>query len=153
GFYGVSFWMPTIIKSMGVTSPLRIGFLTAIPYSAATIVMLLTSRSGDLRRERRWHVAIPALSGGIGLVLSAVWAGSTTMAMAALTLATSGIVTSLPLFWSLPTSFLRGTAAAAGIALINSIGNLGGFVGPYAVGFIKDMTRSTNVGMYMLGGC
>lgn len=150
GLYGVSFWLPTLIKQTGVADPLSVGLLTAIPYGAAVIAMVLVARSADRTRERRWHIAIPALAGAIGLVLSAVWHANTTLAMAALTLGTMGILTTLPLFWSLPTAFLAGTGAAAGIALINSLGNLAGFLSPYAVGWLKDTTRSTDSGMYLL---
>jgi len=150
GLYGVSFWLPSIIKATGVKDAFQIGMLTAIPYGSAVLAMIVVSRSADRLRERRWHIAIPAVLGAIGLVLSAVWGQSTVLAMAALTLATMGILTTLPLFWSLPTSFLAGAGAAAGIALINSVGNLAGFVSPFLVGWLKDMTQSTNAGMYML---
>ena len=150
GLYGVSFWLPTIIKATGVKDALQIGLLTAIPYGCAVVAMILVSRSADRTRERRWHIAVPALLGAVGLVLSVLWGQSTVLAMAALTLATMGILTTLPLFWSLPTSFLAGAGAAAGIALINSLGNLAGFVSPFAVGWLKDMTQSTNAGMYLL---
>ena len=112
--------------------------------------MILVSRSADARRERRWHVVIPALAGSVGLVLSTLLSGDPAMAMAALSLATFGIITTLPLFWSLPTAYLGGVAAAAGIALINSLGNLAGFVSPFLIGKIKDATQSTDAGMFML---
>lgn len=150
GLYGVSFWLPTIIKATGVTDTFNIGLLTAIPYATAAVAMILIGHSADLRRERRWHVAIPAVLGCVGLILSTVYDHNTLLAMAALTLATVGIITVLPLFWSLPTAFLGGAAAAAGIALINSLGNLAGFVSPYLVGWLKDQTHSTNSGMYVL---
>jgi len=150
GLYGVSFWLPTLIKQTGVADPFSVGLLTAIPYGAAVVAMVLVARSADRLRERRWHIAIPAVVGAVGLVLSAVWHTDTTLAMAALTLGTMGILTTLPLFWSLPTAFLAGTGAAAGIALINSLGNLAGFLSPYAVGWLKDATQSTDSGMYML---
>ncbi|MBP0629495.1 MULTISPECIES: MFS transporter [unclassified Cupriavidus] len=153
GLYGVSFWLPTIIKQTGVKSALDIGLLTAIPYGCAVIGMVLVAHSADRSGERRWHIAIPALLGSFGLLLSVQWATNTTLAMCALTLATIGILTTLPLFWSLPTSFLAGTGAAAGIALINSLGNLAGFLSPYAVGWLKDLTRSTDSGMYLLAAC
>ena len=152
GLYGVSFWLPTIIKATGVKDALQIGFLTAIPYGSAVVAMILVSRSADRSRERRWHIAIPALLGAAGLVLSAVWGQNTVLAMTALTVATMGILTTLPLFWSLPTAFLAGAGAAAGIALINSLGNLAGFVSPFLVGWLKDLTQTTNTGMYMLAG-
>ncbi|BDC39040.1 MFS transporter [Paraburkholderia terrae] len=150
GLYGVSFWLPTIIKSTGVTDAFTIGLLSAIPFAAAVVAMVFVARSADRMRERRWHVAVPGFVGALGLVLSVVWAHDTTLAMAGLTLATMGILTTLPLFWSLPTSFLAGTGAAAGIALINSIGNLAGFLSPYAVGWLKQATAGNAAGMYML---
>ncbi|HEY8025251.1 MAG TPA: MFS transporter [Burkholderiaceae bacterium] len=152
GLYGVGFWLPTLIKAGGVQGNLQIGLLSAIPYIAATLVMIPVGRSADRRREHRWHVAIPAFAGCIGLILSTVYADNTWLAMAALTLATVCIITSLPLFWSLPTAFLGGVAAAAGIALINSLGNLAGFVSPYLVGWLKDSTHSTTWGMLALAG-
>jgi len=152
GLYGVSFWLPTIIKSTGVTDAFMIGLLSAIPFAAAVVAMVFVARSADRLRERRWHIAIPGFVGALGLVLSVVWAHDTTLAMAALTLATMGILTTLPLFWSLPTAFLAGTGAAAGIAMINSIGNLAGFLSPYAVGWLKQATSANDAGMYMLAG-
>jgi D-galactonate transporter len=150
GLYGVSFWLPTIIKATGVTDAFMIGLLSAIPFAAAVVGMVLVARSADRKRERRWHIALPALAGAIGLMLSVVWAHDTLLAMASLTLATMGILTTLPLFWSLPTAFLAGTGAAAGIAMINSIGNLAGFLSPYAVGWLKQATAANDSGMYML---
>ncbi|WP_118183152.1 MFS transporter [Paraburkholderia phosphatilytica] len=150
GLYGVGFWLPTIIKSTGVTDAFTIGLLSAIPFAAAVVAMLIVARSADRRRERRWHVALPAFAGAVGLLLAVVWAHDTTLAMAALTLATMGIITTLPLFWSLPTAFLAGTGAAAGIAMINSIGNLAGFLSPYAVGWLRQATGANDSGMYML---
>lgn len=150
GLYGISFWLPTIIKATGVKDVLDISLLTAIPYGFAVVAMVLVGRSADRHQERRWHVAIPGLLGALGLVLSVMWRGDTVLAMAALTLATMGIMCTLPLFWSLPTSFLVGAGAAAGIALINSLGNLAGFVSPYMMGWLKDLTKSTDAGMYVL---
>jgi MFS family permease len=150
GLYGVSFWLPTIIKATGVKDAFQIGLLSAIPFAAAVVAMILVARSADKRRERRWHVALSGLAGALGLVLSVTWAHNTTLALAALTLATAGIITSLPLFWSLPTAFLAGAGAAAGIAMVNSIGNLAGFLSPYAVGWLKQVTGANDSGMYML---
>ena len=152
GLYGVGFWLPTIIKATGVAGVLNIGLLSAIPSAVAIVGMIFVSGSSDKHRERRWHVAIPAIMGAIGLIFSVVFSSNTLLAMIALSLATFGIVTTFPLFWSLPTAYLRGTAAAAGIALITSLGNLSGFVSPYLIGIIKDATNSTNAGMYMLAG-
>jgi D-galactonate transporter len=150
GLYGVSFWMPTIIKAMGVSRAFDIGLLSAIPSAVAIIGMLCVSHSSDKHRERRWHVAIPAILGAIGLLLSILFSGSTWLAMIGLSLGTFGITTTFPLFWSLPTAYLRGAAAAAGIALINSFGNLSGFISPYFIGMIKDATKSTNTGLYII---
>lgn len=150
GLYGIGFWLPTIIRATGVTQPLAIGWLTAIPYGVAGLVMLAVSASSDRRLERRWHVAIPAALGGLGLLLSTLFAHNTTLAMAAMTLATAGIVTALPLFWSLPTALLGGAAAAAGLAMINSIGNLAGFASPYAVGLASGAMHDTRIGMVIL---
>lgn len=150
GLYGVGFWLPTIISGMGVKDPLEVGFLTAIPYAAGAIGMVLVGKSADHHRERRWHVAVPAGLGAVGLVLGVLIGSHTVPAMIALSLGAFGILTTLPLFWSLPTAFLVGTSAAAGIAFINSIGNLAGFLSPFAVGWIKDLTHSTDSGMYLI---
>lgn len=150
GLYGVSFWLPQLIKATGVKDVLDIGLLTAIPYAAAVALMIVLSRSSDATGERRWHIAGAALLGGAGMMASAIYGDSTMIAMTALTLATAGILSTLPLFWTLPTALLGGTAAAAGIAMINSVGNLAGFVSPYLVGVIKDATHSTATGMYVL---
>ena len=153
GLYGISFWLPTLIKSSGVTRPMDIGLLSAIPYAAAIAAMILVSRSADRRRERKWHFAIPALLGALGLIFSVNFAQSTVLVIAALTLACCGIMATLPLFWSYAPAFLGGTAAAGGIALIGSIGNLAGFASPYMVGYIKDLTQSTDAGIYALAAC
>ncbi len=148
--YGVSFWLPTIIKGMGVTDNLEIGLLSSLPWIAAVFSMLLFARSADKMRERRWHVVIPMLMGSTGLILSVLLSGNHYLSFAALILACMGIVSAIPLFWSLPTAFLVGAGAAAGIAAINSIANLAGFLAPYLVGWLKQLTSSTDSGMYML---
>ena len=150
GLYGVSFWMPSIIKAMGYADPLDIGLISAIPYGVSVVVMLLVANSADRSGERRWHVAIPGFVGAIGLAMSVVFSKNPVLAVAALTVGLSGIMATLPLFWSLPTAFLAGTGAAAGIALINSLGNLSGFASPYAVGWLKDATGTTDAGVYLL---
>ena len=148
--YGVSFWLPTIIKGMGITDNLEIGMLSSLPWIAAVFSMLLFARSADKMRERRWHVVIPMLMGSTGLILSVLLSGNHYLSFAALILACMGIVSAIPLFWSLPTAFLVGAGAAAGIAAINSIANLAGFLAPYLVGWLKQLTSSTDSGMYML---
>lgn len=150
GLYGVSFWLPQLIKSMGVKDLLDVGLLTMIPYGTAAVVMVLAGKSSDRTGERRWHSAIAAVLGGLGLILAGLYSGTPALGMAALTLATAGILSCLPLFWTLPTAFLGGAAAAAGIAIINSLGNLAGFVSPFMVGYIKDATGSTALGLYAI---
>jgi MFS family permease len=148
GQYGLTFWMPTLVQAAGVRGPLHIGLLTAVPYSGAVVAMILFGRSADRQRERRWHTAIPMMIGAAGLTLSALAGTNTIAAIVCLTIAAAGVMTCAPLFWSLPTALLGGTAAAAGIAAINSIGNLAGFASPYVVGWLKDLTHSTAAGMY-----
>ncbi len=152
GLYGISFWLPSIIKSIGVKSALDIGLLSAIPWSFGVVAMYLAARSADRRLEHRWHAAIAAIVGAAGLVFSVASHGNATLAMAGLTVATMGIMATLPVFWGLPTGLLGGAAAAAGIALINSFGNLSGFAAPFMIGLIKDATKSTDSGLHMLAG-
>ncbi|MFO1075701.1 MAG: MFS transporter [Geminicoccaceae bacterium] len=151
GLYGMTFWLPTLVKVTGVTGNFHIGLVSAIPFVCAAVVMILCGRSADHFRERRWHLVVPALCGALGFVVAAS-ATDTVLAIASLSLAAAGVITCTPLFWSLPTAFLAGTGAAAGIAIINSIGNLAGFVGPYLVGYLKDQTGSTVIGMHLLAG-
>lgn len=150
GLYGISFWLPSIIRSIGVQDPLQVGFLSAIPYGVATIGMVVFGRSADVRRERRWHLAFPCILGAAGLIAATQYGSNVQMAMFSLSIASLGIISALPLFWSCPTAILRGTAAAGGIAFINSVGNLAGFASTYFVGLIKDFTGKTDNAMYML---
>ena len=152
GLYGISFWLPTIIKAFGVTDTFDVGLLSSIPWTFGVIAMYFAAKSADLRNERRWHAIWAGIAGAVGFSLSVVLKDNTVLSMAALTLGTMGVMTSLPLFWALPTSFLTGTAAAAGIALINSIGNLSGFGAPFIMGLIKEATKSTDSGVYLLAG-
>lgn len=150
GLYGVGFWLPSLIKASGVTNAATIGWLVAIPYAAAVVCMVWASGHSDRTRERRWHIAIPAWLGAAGLVASILVPQTPLWAIVTLTLATMGILTGLAQFWCLPPAFLGGAAAAAGIALINSVGNLAGFVSPFLVGWIKDLTGSTNNGLLVI---
>jgi len=152
GQYGITFWLPTLIKSAGVQGVFNIGLLTAIPYLVAVVTMLLLGASADRMRERRWHLIVPCLVGAAGLTASAFAAQNTTLAIIALCFSAGGIISCAPLFWSLPTAFLAGTSAAAGIAAVNSVGNLAGFVSPYVIGWVKDLTQSTDIGLYILTG-
>ncbi|MBC7445960.1 MAG: MFS transporter [Polaromonas sp.] len=150
GLYGVSFWLPSLVKASGVTNAATIGWLVAIPYAAAVASMVWTSGHSDRTGERRWHIAVPALLGAAGLVASILVPQTPLWAIVTLSLATMGILTGLAQFWCLPPAFLGGAAAAAGIALINSVGNLAGFVSPFIVGWIKDLTGSTNNGLLVI---
>jgi MFS family permease len=150
GLYGVSVWLPQLIRNTGVHDVFDIGLLSAIPYGVAAVVMVAAARHSDRSGERRWHTALAACAGAAGLVVSVLYADNTVVAMAALSVATAGILSTFPIFWSLPTAMLGGTAAAAGIALINSLGNLAGFASPYLVGAIRDATQSTAAGIDLL---
>ena len=152
GQYGLNFWMPTLVRAAGVVGVLQIGLFSAIPYIGAVIAMVVLSRSADRHRERRWHLAAAFLIGAVGLALTPLAGTNTSLAMTSLTIAAAGVMASAPLFWSLPTAFLDGRAAAAGIAAINSVANLGGYISPDLVGRLTDLTHSTAAGMYMTAG-
>jgi cyanate permease len=150
GSYGLTFWLPTLLQSAGVKGTLHVGLLTAVPYLAAVVAMVLFARSSDRRRERRWHLAATLFVAAAGLIMSALAGTHTGIAILTLTIAATGLMSSSPIFWGLPTAFLTGSAAAAGIGAINSVGNLAGFVSPYMVGWLKDATHNTAMGMYAL---
>ncbi|WP_407943464.1 MFS transporter [Methylobacterium sp. EM32] len=147
GQYGLSFWLPTLIAQAGVKGPLAIGLFSAIPFGVAIVCMLLTARSSDRHNERRWHLVVPFLVGALGLATSTLFTGNVTASLIALCVAAAGCYTVTALFWILPPLFLSGVEAAAGIAVINSIGAIAGFVSPFAVGWIRETTHSTNGGM------
>ena len=155
-YFGISigsntfgFWQPTIIKNTGIGNPIVIGFLTSLPYIAALVCMLWAGRSADRHNERRWHVVVPLLIAAVGFIVCALYRNDPTVAMLGLMLIAVGVISSIPLFWALPTSFLGGAGAAAGIALINCTGNLGGFVSPVLVGWLTTTTHSLNAGLYL----
>ena len=150
GLYGIGFWMPQVIQTFGL-APLRIGFLTAIPYLFAAIAMVLWGAHSDRTGERIWHVALPLFLAGAAFAWSA-YAGPLSFTMVALTLATLGIYAAIGIFWSLPTAILTGTGAAAGLALVNSMGNLGGLAGPSIVGVIRQATGSFTAALLFLAG-
>ncbi|CAM4214751.1 MFS transporter [Bordetella tumbae] len=147
GLYGVSFWLPSLIKASGVSNTLDIGLLTAVPYAAATIAMILVGQSSDTHGERRWHLALPGLIGAIALCVSITQAHSVVWAMLALTVGTMGVMTTISQFWAVPPAILGGAAAAAGIALANSIGSISGVVSPYLIGWFQTTTGSTGGGI------
>jgi MFS transporter, ACS family, tartrate transporter len=158
GLYGVTMWLPQIIKGFGALDNFEVGLVSAFPFLAAAVVMVVVGRSSDRRAERRRHVAISAFAGAVGLTISA-FAHNPLVELAALSLGAAGIWGTMGPFWSMPPAFLSGAGAAAGIALINSVGNLGGFVGPYLVGLVRQFSHSFAAGlaamaaMLALAGC
>jgi ACS family tartrate transporter-like MFS transporter len=155
GLYGLSFWLPQIVKglvqSQGISDPFAIGLLAAVPSIGAALAMVFWTRHSDRTGERIWHLVGPLLVGAIGLVLSA-YMHSPVGGMVALSIALIGINVSLPVFWTLPTAFLTGAAAAVGIAIINCIGNLGGYFGPQLIGLVKQSTNSIELALLSIAG-
>ncbi len=153
GYYGINFWLPSIVKSLGVEGAFKIGLISALPALCGAVTMILNSFHSDKVAERRWHIAIPALVGCVGLVLSAYnTGGSPVVMMFWICFATAGTMALIPNFVSLPGTILAGTAAAAGIATVNSIGNLAGWAGPYIMGWLEKTTGSTQMGLYIFAG-
>jgi MFS transporter, ACS family, tartrate transporter len=148
--YGFGFWLPQIVKGFGNLSNLEVGFVSAIPYAVGALSMFLWGRHSDRTGERTWHVALPTFVGAVGFLLSAYWGDTPALALAALCLTAMGCYPALPVFWTLPTSMLAAGAAAAGIALANSIGNIGGFLGPTLVGYVTEATGSYAAALCML---
>ncbi|MDO8681697.1 MAG: MFS transporter [Acidobacteriota bacterium] len=149
-FYGVSFWLPQIVQATGTLSSATVVLLSAIPYVAATIGMVTIGVHSDRTGERRWHVAGPMLIGAAGFVLTVLAPATAAMSLFTLSIAAFGIWGTLGPYWTLPPALLRGTAAAGGIALVNSIGNLGGFVGPFVVGWVREATGGFTSGLLLL---
>lgn len=147
GIYAVSFWLPTILKGAGVTSTLAIGMYSAVPYVAAAIFMFVFARSSDKRQERRWHSALLAFLGAGTLAAAALTPDNLTLSLLTITVATASMWAAYTVFWAMPSEYLKGTAAAGGIALINSIGLLGGFVSPTLIGYVKNLTGSMEGGL------
>ncbi|HEX6341887.1 MFS transporter [Umezawaea sp.] len=157
GLYTLGFFLPTIIagfeQQFGTTmSVVERGLVNAIPYAIGAVVMVLWARHGDRTGERTWHVALPVLVGGVAIPI-ALHLGNPVAAMVAVTVCAVGVCAALPTFWALPSSFLTGAAAAGGIALINSLGNVSGFVGPYVTGWLHDLTGTQRAGLWVVGVC
>jgi len=148
--YGMGFWLPQIIKSESGGTDFHVGLLSAIPYVLGAVGMVLAGRHSDRTGERRWHIALAALGGGAAFALSGALHGLAP-SLVALSLAMLGLASMFGPFWTLATSSVRGEGAAAGIALINSVGNIGGFVGPYLLGYISDATHSFTLGLIFIG--
>ena len=149
GLYTVSFWLPTLLRDAGIRDIATIGWLSVVPYLVAVGAMLANARSSDRRRERRWHVMLPTCAGAAGLAVAAL-AGNLPVAFLGIGLATVGTYAAYAVFWTVPSAALKGTAAAGGIALINSIGAFGGFVSPAVIGLAKDLTGSLSAGLLVM---
>jgi ACS family tartrate transporter-like MFS transporter len=147
--YGVSFWLPKLIQSLSAASNLRIGVLSAIPYIAAAIVMVAVGLHSDRTGERRWHTAVPAFAGALALI-GAAYSTSIVVTILAISVAVLGVFSMMGPFWAMPTRLLSGTAAAAGIAFINSVGNLGGFAGPSVIGLVRTSTGQFRGGLLLV---
>jgi len=145
GLYTVAFWFPTLLRDAGLHEPLWIGFVTAAPHAAAAVAMLVNGWHSDRTGERRWHIIMPILIGAVALALSPLAHHNILWTVAVISVANAGILGALPPFWTLPSLLLRGAAAAAGLALAGSIANIAGFFATFLVGWLKDLTHSTNL--------
>jgi len=148
--YGLNLWQPQMIKAMGYSN-IETGFIVALPYLLAMAAMVGLGASSDRSGERAGHVAFGAIAGALGMAGAVLFAGHVAIILA-LCLACCGIYAALAVFWTLPASMLRGTAAAAGLALLNSFSNLGGFFGPYLMGWARQTTGNFTLGMLLLAG-
>jgi len=149
--YGVAFFLPTIVKGFGTTN-FQTGLLSALPFVFGAVGMVLLGRNSDRTLKRREHVCFAMLLAAVG-VAGAGLVSSPVLVLGLLCLGQIGVSAMPPLFWPIPSAFLTGTSAAAGIAAINSIGNLSGFAGPYVMGYLKDATGNFTAGLILLGAC
>jgi MFS transporter, ACS family, tartrate transporter len=152
-FYGVTFWLPQIVQAAGSLNSVTVVLISAIPYLVAAVGMVLIGIHSDSTGERRWHVAGPALVGAAGFILTVIAPSTTVISLAMLSIAALGIWGTLGPLWTMAAALLRGTAAAGGIAAVNSVGNIGGFVGPFLVGWVREATGGFSAGLLLLAGC
>src|SRR4029077_13730910 len=152
GLYGIAFWLPTIVKAFGIKGYLGVGLITAIPYGVAVVGMILLSIHSDKTGERRLHYVANVTAGAAGLILSGVYASHPVLAIIFLSIGTLGVIGSMPLFWPIPSAFLAGTAAAAGIGIVNSVGNLGGYFGPNIPIWAKLISSDRSAALYIIAG-
>jgi D-galactonate transporter len=151
GTMAISFWLPAVIKGAGAKTIFEVGYLSAIPYGIGAIGIVLISRHSDAKQERRWHYLACTLGGGMALFVLAFWTHSLPAALALLAIAVTFSFSALPVFWAIPQRYLSGVGAAGGIAIINSLGQLGSFFSPTMIGWIKATTGSLNIGLFVLG--
>ena len=149
GQYGLTFWLPTIVRKAGVADPLWVGILTALPYLCAIIALPLVGMSADRHRERRLHLAIPMLVAAAAFATLPLL-GGVAASIVCLSIAAAGILTSSSQFWALPTALLGGMSAAAGIAAVNCFANLAGFFSPAIVGWLNDLTGKSTAGLIFI---
>jgi D-galactonate transporter len=149
GQYGLTFWLPTLIRKAGVADPLWVGVFTAVPYVCAIVALPLIGMSADRRRERRLHLAVPMLVAAAGFALLPLL-GNVGASLVCLSIAAAGILSSSSQFWSLPTAMLGGMSAAAGIAAVNCFANLAGFFSPAIVGWLNDLTGKSTAGLIFI---
>lgn len=147
-----TYWMPRVFKEVTGWSDGRVGWLTAAPWGVTIVTMLLLGRSSDRTADRRWHAAGSLMVAAAGLAWTP-FCHSLVTAIVALTMATAGIASAVPVFWAIPGEFLRGRAAAGGIAAVNSVGNLGGFLGPFVVAFVRSRYQGFNGGLVVVAAC
>jgi len=152
GLYAVGFWLPTILKESGLSSLMEIGFYSAIPYLAAIIGMYALAQRSDALQERRWHSVLAALLAAVALTVAGFSTTHFVAALISITIATAAMYASYTVFWAIPMGYLKGPGAAGGIALINSIGLLGGFLSPTVIGWAKTMTGSIQAGLFIMVG-
>ncbi|NMY11947.1 MFS transporter [Pseudomonas veronii] len=152
GLYILGFWLPGMIKSYGVADPFHIGLLTAVPYIASAVGMIVIGRHSDAVGERRWHLASCMLVAAGALVACTFVAGNLVLGLVTLSVAAVGLYASMPLFWTIPTRYLDRESAAGGIALINSLALFGGFTSPTVLGLVKANTGSLDIGFYLFAG-
>ena len=150
GSYGIAFWLPTILKRLSGKSDLKVTLLAALPYVAAFVTQQVNGWHSDRTRERRWHAAIPVFVCGLALASAVVYRSNPTLSIGCFVLAGGAFYGFQPVFWAVPTLFLNESAAAASIGLINSVGNLGGFVGPMVIGYLANRTHSFSPGLLYL---
>jgi ACS family tartrate transporter-like MFS transporter len=151
GLYGVILWIPQIFVRAGFAAD-RVGAVVAIPYAVAAFGMVWWCRHSDRKKERVWHIVTASLAAFLGLAASAIVVDSPLLCVGAISIAAAGTLAILPIFWTLPAALLSGAAAAGAIALINSLGNIGGFAGPFLIGWIRDATGSFTGGLLAAAG-
>ena len=150
--YAIGFWMPTTIKEAGITSPLYIGLISAIPYFCSWIALVVVSRSSDRTLERRWHLTGTLLAAGLGLVIAGIFSSNVWVSMVGFSISMSGVLAAAPICWAINTDYMRGRGSAAGIALLNTLGLIGGIISPSIMGWTKTLTGDVTVGLFVMSG-